>query len=100
YGVVRYFKNVGTKAAPVFAPPVEVANLGTRLMVDAVDWDRDGFLDLLVGPSRGSVKLYRNVGSREHDRFDRGTDLKVPPIREANGVPCLRPSSPAPSAPR
>lgn len=86
YGVVRYFKNVGPRAAPVFAPAVEVARLGTRLMVDAVDWDRDGLLDILVGPSSGSVKLYRNVGKRGNARFDHGTDLKAPPIMEPRAV--------------
>jgi hypothetical protein len=86
YGVVRYFKNVGTKEAPAFAPAVEVANLRTRLMVDAVDWDRDGRLDILVGPSSGQVKMYRNVGGRGDARFDRGTELPVPPIMEPRAI--------------
>jgi hypothetical protein len=86
YGIVRYFKNVGTKEQPVFAAPVEVANLGSRLMVDAVDWNRDGRLDILAGSSAGPVKVYLNVGARGDARFDSGTLLRLPPIVEPRAI--------------
>lgn len=52
---VRYWENVGTKTRPVFAAPKPLASVNQivsswhEVGVDAVDLDRDGSLDLLVG---------------------------------------------------
>jgi FG-GAP-like repeat len=82
YGLVRYYKNLGPRSHPVFALPVQVANAGSRGMVEAVDWDGDGRMDLIVSSSAGPVWLYRNIGTRGQARFDSGHRMNIPPIIE------------------
>jgi hypothetical protein len=46
----------------------------------AVDWDRDGKLDLLVGSGAGSVVWYRNVGTATEPKLAAGETL----VRESD----------------
>jgi hypothetical protein len=64
---VRYWKNVGTKTRPVFAPPTSLAAVNEivkshhEVGVDVVDLDGDGSLDLLVGSGdSGMIHFFRH----------------------------------------
>lgn len=64
-----YFENTGTKTAPRFAPGRRLTTGGRLLTMDlcmiapvAVDFDRDGDLDLVVGDEDGRVAFIENTG--------------------------------------
>ncbi len=65
-----YFENIGARGEPVYAAGQRLVNhLGAPLVMDlqmitptAVDWDRDGDLDLIVGDEDGRVALVENSG--------------------------------------
>jgi hypothetical protein len=80
FGKIRYYKNVGTKEKPVFALPVEVGDQKLRLLVEAVDWNHDGRMDIIAGSANGSVRVYLNVGTKGNARFAEGFDPHLPPI--------------------
>ena len=68
HGYVTYFDNVGGNANPVFAKGVQVLHESDeRAMIDVIDWDHDGRVDLLL--AQGSIKLYRNVGTGKEPKF-------------------------------
>ncbi len=65
-----YFENIGTRQAPRYAAgrPLMTPE-GTRVHMDlqmitptAIDWDRDGDIDLIVGDEDGRVALIENTG--------------------------------------
>ena len=65
-----YFENTGTRTAPVYAGGQRLkTGDGTPLVMDlemitptAIDWDRDGDLDLIVGDEDGRVAFLANTG--------------------------------------
>ncbi|MFN0088287.1 MAG: FG-GAP repeat domain-containing protein [Blastocatellia bacterium] len=71
-----YFENRGTRAAPKYAAGRRLKNAaGNPLVMDlqmitptAIDWDRDGDLDLIVGDEDGRVALIENTGRLGGDR--------------------------------
>lgn len=82
YGKVRLFRNVGTPAEPVFADPVEIGDLGIRLLVDATDWNQDGWTDVIAGAANGRVRVFLNNGEKSTARFAEGFDPELPPIAQ------------------
>jgi hypothetical protein len=80
YGVVRFFENVGTVEKPVFAPPVVVGDLGQRLLIDAADWNGDGWSDIVAGGANGRVEVFLNTGEAGEKRFAAGFDPALPPL--------------------
>lgn len=68
-GVINLLLNTSTGSVPAFAAQVLIQSAGTNLNAGscshpvAVDWNRDGKKDLLVGNAAGSVLFYRNVGT-------------------------------------
>ena len=70
-----YFQNTGTRTAPVYATGKRLKNReGKPLVMDlemitptAIDWDKDGDLDLIVGDEDGRVAFVENIG-----KFDEG----------------------------
>ena len=65
-----YFENIGTRAEPKYAPGkrLKLAD-GKPLVMDlemitptAIDWDKDGDLDLIVGDEDGRVAFVENTG--------------------------------------
>ncbi len=81
HGIVRYYKNLGPMASPVFAPPLEVGNLKTRLNVEKIDWNEDGLLDVICGVANHRIVLFLNGGTDGAATFDEGTQLEVPAIK-------------------
>lgn len=80
FGKIRYYKNVGTLEEPVFASPVEVGDLKSRLLVDAADWNNNGKIDILAGSSGGVVRVFLNEGEIGEARFAEGFDPQLPRI--------------------
>jgi len=66
-GYVHFFRNVGTRAAPVYAADVLIQaggaalKLGYRSVVRICDWDGDGLKDL-VGSGSDNAAWCRNTG--------------------------------------
>lgn len=68
YGEASYFENIGTAAAPAFAPPVTdpfglPIDIGSTASPAIADLDGDGLLDLLVGKADGDIDFYPNKGT-------------------------------------
>ncbi|MBN2295021.1 MAG: VCBS repeat-containing protein, partial [Pirellulales bacterium] len=66
---IKYFKNIGTKTKPKYAAGKFLQHDGRDLKMDlcmivpvAVDWDRDGDIDLVVAQEDGRVALMENTG--------------------------------------
>ncbi|MGB2819352.1 MAG: VCBS repeat-containing protein [Phycisphaerae bacterium] len=64
-----WFENVGTRKGPRYAAGRRLTHGGKPLTMDlqmitptAVDWDRDGDVDLVVGDEDGRVALVENAG--------------------------------------
>ena len=80
YGVVRYFRNTGSHGGPRFAEPVVLGNLGIRLLVDAADWNQDGWSDVVAGAANGRVRVFLNRADGGDSRFLPGFDPGLPSI--------------------
>ncbi|MEO1615309.1 MAG: exo-alpha-sialidase [Planctomycetota bacterium] len=69
-----YFQNTGSRVAPEHAAGVKLRSSdGDPLIMHlqmitptAIDWDRDGDLDLIVGDEDGRVALVENTGKLKH----------------------------------
>ncbi|PIX48638.1 MAG: hypothetical protein COY42_29460 [Armatimonadetes bacterium CG_4_10_14_0_8_um_filter_66_14] len=68
---LTYFENVGTRTAPRYAGGRFLQHDGQTLTMDlemilpvALDWDKDGDVDLVVGQEDGRVALLVNTGKR------------------------------------
>ncbi len=64
-----YFQNVGSRTRPQYAPGVRLKHDGQVVSMDlemitpvALDWDRDGDIDLVVGDEDGRVALIETSG--------------------------------------
>ncbi|MCC6681273.1 MAG: VCBS repeat-containing protein [Phycisphaeraceae bacterium] len=86
FGIVRLYRNATDNAHPVFELPVELGNLGIRLMVDTCDWNSDGRIDVIAGAANGRVRVFLNTGSAGSVSFDEGTDPNLPPIKQPRTV--------------
>ena len=71
-----YFQNIGTRTAPNYAPGIRLKTAeGQPLVMDlqmitptAIDWDKDGDIDLIVGDEDGRVAFIENTGQLAADR--------------------------------
>lgn len=64
-----FFKNIGTREEPVYASGRLLKNKGEVIRMDlqmiqpsAIDWNRDGYMDLIVGDEDGRVAFIKNTG--------------------------------------
>ncbi len=102
-GYVYLRRNEGTNRAPRFATRNELVFAGGEPMRDpgtvatirAVDWNRDGALDLLVGgmgdtygdEPGGGVSVFLNQRRIGESEFDRGVTLIEPSKKGTTGAP-------------
>jgi len=80
-GNVNYFKNIGSRCAPVLSFEQEQfagIDAGQRSRPAFADYDADGDVDLFVGSDSGTVRFYRNVGSPQAHQFVEGEPILVP----------------------
>ncbi|MEO1994123.1 MAG: VCBS repeat-containing protein [Planctomycetaceae bacterium] len=82
YGKVRYFRQRPSEKPLTFETPQLVGDLGIRLLVDAVDWNQDGWPDVIAGAANGRVRVFLNRRGQGDSRFLRGTDPGLPPRTE------------------
>ncbi|MCB9502460.1 MAG: VCBS repeat-containing protein [Deferribacteres bacterium] len=77
-----YFENTGSKSHFNFAEgvvlehdgnPIQMESLATILST-AIDWDKDGFIDLIAGDEDGKISLIKNTGKSTN-----GTPQFLPP---------------------
>ena len=70
-----YFENIGTRTAPKYAPGrrlktpdgKKVAMDLEMIMPTAIDWNKDGHVDLIVGDEDGRVAFVQNTGKLDAD---------------------------------
>jgi hypothetical protein len=70
-----YFENIGTRTAPKYAPGRRLKTSdGQPLTMDlemimpiAIDWNKDGHVDLIVGDEDGRVAFIENTGKEDAD---------------------------------
>jgi len=90
---VTYFENTGTRTEPRYAAGRALEVDGTvlhleleMLQVVAVDWDKDGDTDLVVGEEDGRVVVLENLG-----RAEKGMPVFKAPVylrQQADNVKC------------
>lgn len=89
-----YFENVGTRTEPRYSPGRRLrTSIDQPLVMDlqmitptAIDWDGDGFIDLVVGDEDGRVALVKHSG-----KIIDGTPQFLPPRyfqQQADAVKC------------
>ena len=81
YGKVRFFQRADDPERIVFEEPVELGDLEIRLLVDATDWNGDGWDDVIAGAANGRVRVFLNSG-RKSPRFEEGFDPGLPPVAQ------------------
>jgi hypothetical protein len=85
-GKVALLINEGTNAAPVFNTKVFIKNgpsdldAGTTVSPAAVDLNRDGKKDLIVGESNGHILYYENLNTDADPQFNGSEQLREGPF--------------------
>ncbi len=76
-----YFQNIGTRSKPKYAPGQKLTHNNKTIKMDlemivpvAIDWDKDGDIDLIVGDEDGRVAFVEHLG-----KFDKGIPRFAPP---------------------
>ena len=80
FGKVRFFRRRPGGERLTFETPQLMGDLGIRLLVDAVDWNQDGWPDVIAGAANGRVRVFINRGAKPGVRFTEGEDPGLPPI--------------------
>jgi VCBS repeat protein len=83
-GTLLFYENTGQPGSPKFQAarllfdtegrPIDV---GWSSAPKAVDWDRDGDYDLIVGAEKEAFLLYRNIGDKRQMSFQREGLVKI-----------------------
>jgi hypothetical protein len=86
YGMIRFYRNAGTNAEPVFDPPIQVADVKVRMLLDADDWDGDGRPDVIVGSVNHHVHVFLNKLVDGRVTFEEDKSVKLPWVLEPGVV--------------
>lgn len=79
----RFTESFSKQGKPIYEKPTPVleqnANLysGSLTVPNVVDWNGDGFLDIISGNSEGRILFFRNVGTNSEPAFLSGVPLKA-----------------------
>jgi hypothetical protein len=76
-GKIHYFVNTGTASSAQFQlnqANFENIDVGNDASPFAVDLDRDGLMDLVIGEQLGNINYYRNTGTNTNPSFTLETD--------------------------
>ncbi|MBD2357452.1 VCBS repeat-containing protein [Tolypothrix sp. FACHB-123] len=74
-GTIRYYKNNGSRAYPIFVVQTSLANSLSGVTIDSLssltfgDLDQDGDFDLIAGQSSGQLAYLLNTGSKTNPVF-------------------------------
>jgi hypothetical protein len=82
YGDIYFARNTGSNVRPRFAALAKFGDLGSRVMVDAGDWNGDGRPDVFVGSANGHTKIFLGNGTAAERPFATGLDSGLPPIKQ------------------
>ena len=88
---VVFYKNTGTQSNPKFAKPELLELPGPKMSRPSpyvVDWDRDGKQDLLFGTERAEVYFFRNTGTNENPKLEKGKLLDLSGGDFGKGIRC------------
>ena len=87
YGLIRFFKNTGTKNAPSFIEQTSTLNLFNSISVGYestpkfFDIDDDGDKDAFIGEYDGNINFFENTGTNTNPVFILQDD-SINPLRE------------------
>ncbi len=77
---VLFYKNIGSAGVPKFAKPKLLERPGPKMSRPSpyiVDWDRDGKRDLLFGTEHAKVYFFKNTGTNEEPKLEKGQLLDL-----------------------
>lgn len=79
YGTVRYYRNLSTGKVPSFASPLLLGEMKFRMSPLAVDWNRDGELDVIGAASSSLIQIFMNTNTKRGPvTFAPGQRLDLP----------------------
>ncbi|MCF8056236.1 MAG: VCBS repeat-containing protein [Desulfocapsa sp.] len=84
YGLLRFYKNSGTSAVPIFteqtgaANPFDLVDVGEMSSPSFVDIDGDGDFDAIIGERDGSINFFKNNGTSAIPVFTEQTGAANP----------------------
>jgi hypothetical protein len=90
-GIARYFRRARDAGEAVFLAPLTVADLGIRAVPCAIDWDQDGWLDIVANSTPDRLLFVRNRGpaATANEPFDAGVWIDLPGAPYGAGAPCV-----------
>lgn len=66
---LTYFENIGTKQNPIYKEGKYITHQGKDITIDGImqwtttiDWNKDGFIDIIVGDENGWIMFLENTG--------------------------------------
>ena len=86
-----FYKNIGTQSEPKLAKPEPLELPGPKMSRPSpyvVDWDGDGKLDMLFGTERPSLYFFRNTGTQQNPKLEKGKPLKLEGDGFSKGYRC------------
>lgn len=86
-----FYKNIGTQSDPKLARPEPLELPGpkmTRPSPYVIDWDGDGKQDVLFGTERPPLYFFRNAGTKQNPKLEKGKPLNLAGDEFSKGYRC------------